>query len=175
MLPLLPYYRQYPSLAKKVLRNRPEPIPHQVDNLICPIRAEEVGYLRSLEVQDKVEPSRLAGHLQGEAVDIHLGRFEGDMTGFDGCRLADGYGQKKDQGVDDNMRNMPKRIQSERKSVRDVFPILKPTEMARVIKSQTKTAHVPLLHEFLQTSKILLLLYLAIANGGTYCYPLRLQ
>lgn len=174
MLPLLPYYRQYPSLAK-VLRNRPEPIPHQDDNLICPIRAEEVGYLRSLEVQDKVEPSRLAGHLQGEAVDIHLGRFEGGRIGFDGCRLADGYEQKKDQGVGDSMRNMPKRIQSERKSVRNDFLIFKLTEMARVIKSQTKTAHVPLLHEFLQTSKMLLLQYLAIANGGTYCYPHRLQ
>lgn len=124
MLPLLPYYRQYPSLAKKVMRNRPEPIPHQDDNLICPILAEEVGYLRSLEVQDKVGPSRLAGHLQGEAVDIHLGHFEGGMIGFDGCRLADGYGQKMDQGVGDSMRNMPKRIQSERKSVRNDFQLL---------------------------------------------------
>lgn len=50
--------------------------------------------------------------------------LKGGMIGFDGCRLADGYGQKMDQGVGDSMRNMPKRIQSERKSVRNDFQFL---------------------------------------------------
>lgn len=154
--------------------NRPEPIPHRDDNLICPIRAEEVDYLRSLEVQDKVGPSRLADHLQGEAGDIHLDRFEEGRIGSDGCRLADAYGQKMGQGAGDNMKSMPKRIQSDSKLVRNDHLTFKLTERARVTKSQINTAHVPLFHKLVQTSRMSFLQYLVITNDETYCYWPRL-
>lgn len=117
-----------------------------------------------------MEPSKLVGHLQGEAGDIHLDRFEEGRIGFDDCRLADAYGQKMGQEAGDSMKDMPKRIQSDRRSVRNDYLTFKLTERTRVTKSQIKTPHVPLFHKLVHTRRTLFLQYLTVANDGTYYY-----